>query len=161
MTGRRIKVLVCGGRTYRNVSMVNLVLGALHDAVPIGRVIHGGAAGADTLGGIWARQNDIPVSVFRADWLAHGKAAGPRRTPRLLDEGEPDLVVAFLGGRGTADMVKRAEARLGKIGLPFVMEVDEGGCMPRIRLRLHHQGAGGGVAQTRGYKIGDTRPRRG
>jgi hypothetical protein len=38
----------------------------------------------------------------------------------------------FLAGRGTADMVKRAEARLGKIGLPFVMEVDEGGCMPRI-----------------------------
>jgi hypothetical protein len=27
----------------------------------------------------------------------------------MLDEGKPDLVVAFPGGTGTADMVKRAE----------------------------------------------------
>jgi hypothetical protein len=28
----------------------------------------------------------------------------------MLNEGKPDLVVAFPGGRGTADMVKRARA---------------------------------------------------
>ena len=27
----------------------------------------------------------------------------------MLDHGKPDIVVAFPGGRGTADMVKRAE----------------------------------------------------
>jgi hypothetical protein len=26
----------------------------------------------------------------------------------MLDEGKPDLVIAFPGGRGTADMVKKA-----------------------------------------------------
>ncbi|KWT72357.1 hypothetical protein APY04_0151 [Hyphomicrobium sulfonivorans] len=28
----------------------------------------------------------------------------------MLDAGRPDLVVAFVGGRGTADMVRRARA---------------------------------------------------
>ena len=36
--------------------------------------------------------------------------AGPRRNARMLAEGKPDLVVAFPGGRGTADMVSKARA---------------------------------------------------
>ena len=37
-----------------------------------------------------------------------GKRAGPLRNQRMLDEGKPDLVVAFPGGGGTKDMVRRA-----------------------------------------------------
>jgi hypothetical protein len=43
-----------------------------------------------------------------------GKAAGPIRNQRMIDEGKPDLVIAFPGGRGTADMVSRAK----KAGIP-------------------------------------------
>jgi hypothetical protein len=43
-----------------------------------------------------------------ADWNTHGRAAGPIRNQRMLDEVKPELVVAFPGGRGTADMVRRA-----------------------------------------------------
>jgi len=28
----------------------------------------------------------------------------------MLDKGQPDLVLAFPGGNGTADMIRRAEA---------------------------------------------------
>ena len=72
-------------------------------------VIHGGARGADDLARQWG---EISVGIegveFRADWTARGKAAGMIRNQRMLDEGRPDLVVAFPGGRGTADMVRRA-----------------------------------------------------
>ena len=54
----------------------------------------------------WAR---IPVKEYPADWQKHGRAAGPIRNQQMLDEGKPDLVVAFDGGRGTADMIARAE----------------------------------------------------
>ena len=37
-----------------------------------------------------------------------GKKAGPLRNQRMLDEGKPDLVVAFPGGGGTKDTVRRA-----------------------------------------------------
>lgn len=42
-------------------------------------------------------------------WKDHGKAAGPIRNQLMLDDFKPDLVVAFPGGKGTADMVKKAQ----------------------------------------------------
>ena len=38
----------------------------------------------------------------------NGRKAGPIRNQQMLDEGRPSLVVAFPGGRGMADMVRRA-----------------------------------------------------
>jgi hypothetical protein len=51
----------------------------------------------------------VPIDVYVAQWKKHGRAAGPIRNQRMLDKGKPDLVVAFPGGRGTADMIRRAE----------------------------------------------------
>ena len=48
-----------------------------------------------------------------ADLLTFGRSAGAIRNRDMLDTGKPDLVVAFSGGRGTADMVRRA----GKAGV--------------------------------------------
>ncbi len=47
--------------------------------------------------------------VFRALWERHGRAAGVIRNQAMLDYGI-DLVLAFPGGRGTADMVRRARS---------------------------------------------------
>jgi hypothetical protein len=46
--------------------------------------------------------------VYQADWKGLGRKAGPIRHQQMLDESQPALVVAFPGGRGTADMVCRA-----------------------------------------------------
>jgi hypothetical protein len=58
----------------------------------------------------WAAINYVRTEVFPADWVRHGRAAGPVRNTRMLNDGEPDLVIAFPGGHGTADMVKQARA---------------------------------------------------
>ena len=50
------------------------------------------------------------VEEYPADWKKYGKSAGPLRNQRMIDEGKPDLVVAFPGGVGTADMISRAKA---------------------------------------------------
>jgi hypothetical protein len=71
-------------------------------------IIHGAAPGADTLAGQWAADKGIPVEAFPADWEKHGRAAGPIRNKQMLDDGKPDLVVAFPGGWGTANMCKQA-----------------------------------------------------
>jgi hypothetical protein len=124
-----MRVLVCGGRDYgqRNISRgtpeereldrvraqlqratLDLVLTLIHQEVGIDVVIQGGAAGADELASNWARINRIPVEQFDADWVSLGPSAGPIRNKRMLDEGQPDLVVAFPGGKGTANMLKQA-----------------------------------------------------
>ena len=102
------RVLVCGGRAYADHAHLAVSLEALHAARPFILLIHGAAPGADSLAGQWAEEQGIPVRAFPAAWNLHGKAAGPLRNQEMLDEGRPDLVAAFPGGRGTADMVARA-----------------------------------------------------
>jgi hypothetical protein len=75
-------------------------------------IVHGGADGADALADqaalLWGLQRD----VYRADWSKHGKAAGPIRNQRMIDEGKPDRVIAFRmpgESRGTDDMIRRAQ----------------------------------------------------
>jgi len=56
-----------------------------------------------------ATKPEIKRYVCHADWETHGRAAGPIRNEKMLTW-KPDLVVAFPGGVGTADLVRRAEA---------------------------------------------------
>jgi len=102
-------ILVCGGRTYNNKDKVNEVLSSIHKEKPITVLIHGAAKGADTLAGYWARENNIKEKQYPALWNTHGKAAGIMRNQKMLDDNKVDLVIAFPGGKGTADMVERAK----------------------------------------------------
>jgi hypothetical protein len=112
-----MRVLVCGGRDYADRANVFSTLDRIAcvcDEMPMPDadfvLIHGGATGADAIAHDWAVCSWVETQKFAADWITHGKAAGPIRNQRMLDEGKPDLVVAFSGGRGTADMVRRAKA---------------------------------------------------
>jgi hypothetical protein len=127
-----MKVLVCGGRDFgksptlfppgpecilaqeRYARDKALLWGEL-DALDAGagrvsEVIHGGASGADSLAHYWGLEREVRTVTFNADWKNQGKAAGPLRNQRMLAEGRPDLVLAAPGGKGTADMVRRARA---------------------------------------------------
>lgn len=103
-----MRLLVCGGRDFSDTTLAYRVLDKLHRERMIGVVIEGDARGADRIAGYWARRNRIDNLKFPADWRAHGKAAGPIRNKRMLDEGKPDAVLAFPGGRGTANMIEQA-----------------------------------------------------
>lgn len=105
-----MKMLVCGGRDFRNYDLLKTVLSAFHVTHGLTEIIHGNAQGADRLAGTWADRHNVPKRVFDADWKAHGKAAGPIRNQQMLDEAKPDFVLAFKGGKGTNDMLRRAEA---------------------------------------------------
>jgi hypothetical protein len=103
-----MRVLVCGGRDYEDRAALFAVMDGLREE--ISAVITGGAGGADRLAHIWACRNDAKPEKYMAEWDRYGRAAGPIRNQRMIDEGKPDLVVAFPGGRGTSDMVRRATA---------------------------------------------------
>lgn len=98
------RTLVCGGRNYSDRERVYHFLDHLSPKT----VIEGAATGADTMAGDWAREHNVECLEFKADWDMHGKSAGPIRNQQMIDEGKPTLVVAFPGGKGTADMLARA-----------------------------------------------------
>lgn len=105
-----MRILVCGGRNFRNSEMLGAWLGGVCNRHRISAIIQGGASGADELARLYAEWRSIPVETYEADWKLHGRAAGPIRNQRMLDQGKPDLVIAFPGGSGTADMVRKARA---------------------------------------------------
>jgi aspartokinase-like uncharacterized kinase len=99
-----VRVIVCGGRDYADRRRVVEVLAGLpEDTV----VVHGAARGADRIAGEVATSLGLRVEAHPANWRCHGKAAGPLRNRAMLAAGV-DLVVAFPGGSGSADMVRRA-----------------------------------------------------
>lgn len=125
-----MRLLVCGSRNLGAESlqfMARTILAAanpdLH-LVPRFTLIHGdgppgsrpGAIGADKLSELAAllstQGEELSIKRFPAAWKLHGPKAGPLRNQQMLDEGKPDLVLAFHTdpslGRGTADMVRRA-----------------------------------------------------
>lgn len=121
-----MRVLVCGGRDYSDREHIHSTLSAIDAETPISLLIHGAATGADSAGAAWAEAHGKPPKPFPAQWrdLSHPDAvirtrrdgvkydakAGHRRNALMLSEGQPDLVVAFPGGSGTADMVRIAKA---------------------------------------------------
>jgi predicted Rossmann-fold nucleotide-binding protein len=105
--GRR--VLVCGGGDYQDWLAVAGTLRRARDSSPIGLIIHGCDPGAATLAVRWARVAGVPTSGFDADFRSHGPAAERLRNERMIVESKPDLVIAFPGGEGTADLVSRAK----------------------------------------------------
>ena len=101
-----MKLLVTGARQYGDTDYLNAVL----DCIAPARVIEGAARGADELAHRWAASRGVPNDRYPAEWNKYGRAAGPVRNKRMLDEGSPDLVVAFpeAGGRGTQNMMRQA-----------------------------------------------------
>ena len=105
-----MRVLVCGGRDYNNADYMRKVLDDMHAVTPFDILIYGMARGADDMAKMWATARGVGRLGFPAQWEKYGKQAGPMRNARMLEKGKPDLVIAFPGGRGTADMMRQAKA---------------------------------------------------
>ena len=139
-----MRVLVCGGRRWgwarydasKTLQMLAAaqrrqtyaVLDSIHEQGAIDVVINGDAKGADRLSSQWAGERDVEIVRFPADWGTHGRAAGPIRNEEMLRVGRPDIVVAFPGGHGTANMIGQAldaNVEVLNVDLPLRI-VDEG-----------------------------------
>ncbi|MFA5766445.1 MAG: DUF2493 domain-containing protein [Candidatus Paceibacterota bacterium] len=105
-----IRLLVTGGRAYWDEEELYRVLDKVAEDRTISVLIHGDAAGADTLAGSWAKDRGIPTIAIPADWQRLGRRAGPIRNRVMLEQCSPDLVIAFPGGRGTRDMIRISKA---------------------------------------------------
>lgn len=110
---KRNVVLVCGGRDFTNRSFIYYRLDKLHKKRPITLIVQGFARGADRIADDWATLRKVESTerkyeITPAMWNKYGRSAGPIRNKQMLNE-EPDLVVAFPGGAGTANMITQAE----------------------------------------------------
>jgi len=100
-------VAVTGGRDFNDIERVRRALYQLEPCPTL--LIHGGAVGADTLAAQVAEELGIRTEAFAADWENHKRKAGPIRNAAMVAR-KPDLLLAFPGHRGTANMTRQAIA---------------------------------------------------
>lgn len=114
------RAIVCGGRDYNDVSFIWSVLDEIDQMDGSGaiRLVIDGASdmnrtlsymGANYWAHQWALARGRDTIRVPARWDIHGRAAGPIRNADMLANHNANLVIAFPGGRGTDDMIKRAE----------------------------------------------------
>src|SRR5262249_61605551 len=108
-----MRVIVCGGRNYTDAKAIYAALDLLRPEV----VISGCQTGADTIALNWASERGVETAKYPY-LVDFGRSGGPKRNQQMLEEGKPDLVLAFPGGRGTADVVRRGQGEGNPVGCP-------------------------------------------
>ena len=113
-SGYWMKILICGGRDFKDKSKIYSDLDFYYNLCYENNeslsIISGMAKGADSLEWLYAKEHDLELFEFPADWKHHNNAAGPIRNKKMLDEGKPDLVLAYPTEKsvGTRHMIKIA-----------------------------------------------------
>jgi len=105
-----VKVIIAGSRTLENRAIdIQYILSSLRmDWLSVTEVVSGTARGVDQIGEDWAKDWDIPVKRFPADWDKHGKAAGFIRNGEMADYADACIIIWDGKSNGTKDMMTRA-----------------------------------------------------
>jgi len=94
-----IDLAVVGLRKFQNKEYVFQILDNYSNRFEINKIISGGADGVDTFAKEYAQSHEISFQVFKAEWKLYGRAAGPIRNKKIIEN--CDYVLAFWNGTST------------------------------------------------------------
>lgn len=107
-----MRILVCGGRDCKDEELVWHGINHYRDSTflsdPDDWIIAGAARGVDSFAADYARTYGLRLKEYPADWATYGRKAGYIRNQQMLVQGNPDVILAFPGGKGTKMMVDLA-----------------------------------------------------
>ena len=100
-----LRLIIAGGRDFIDYQYMLESMKLYPRLGDITNVVCGMARGADMMGRRWAKDHDIPVIEYPADWDRHGRSAGYKRNLQMGRCGHE--LVAFWDGesRGTRHMI--------------------------------------------------------
>jgi hypothetical protein len=119
----RVKLLVCGSRTYINYREAEATILAFMEGNKVDEIISGGARGADRLAEVFCRNHNIPNTVMKAEWRKDGaldRGAGFARNLQMLELA--DHVIAFWDGSSPGTKHTFVEAQ--KRGIPVTLVIN-------------------------------------
>lgn len=118
-----IKIVVAGSREYTNYNeakkFIDKCLSRIRENNEI-VIISGGARGADALGERYAKENNLKIEQYHADWETYGRSAGPIRNKIMAQN--CNYVICFWDGksRGTKTMIEYAKQYNKEIRIKFI-----------------------------------------
>ena len=91
------RVIVAGGRYFDDYELLEESLDHLLQNKPNAIIISGTAKGADSLGELYAKKNNLRIERFKPDWNKFAKSAGYKRNAEMAEVANA-LVAFFLAG---------------------------------------------------------------
>lgn len=112
-----MKVIIAGTRDFNDYKRLKHDLDLYRTTANITEIVSGGCRGADLLGEKYAKENNIPVKRFPANWEVYGKKAGPIRNAEMAEYA--DCLIAYWDSksRGTKNMIET----MRKKGKPYLV----------------------------------------
>ena len=111
-----MRTIIAGSREIVDIALLRTAI--LKHQLTITSVISGTARGVDRLGEQWAKENDIPITKYPAQWDLHGKSAGYRRNIDMANVAEQVLILWNGSSVGTKHMVDISR----RLQLPLYIE---------------------------------------
>jgi len=104
-----MRVIIAGSREVKSYDVVEEAI--KESGFAISQVVSGMASGVDALGVLWAKENDVLLAEYPADWKRYGRAAGMIRNKQMSENA--DALVAIWDGKshGTQNMIGTAKAQ--------------------------------------------------
>lgn len=105
------RLIIAGGRDFNDYELVkkeaDIYITEINPTEII--IISGGAKGVDALGEKYAKENNLQVEIFKADWSKFGRAAGPKRNAEMAKN--CTHLLSFWNGlsKGTKSMISLAK----------------------------------------------------
>ena len=108
-----IKVIIAGTRDFNDYAFlkknVDYFLQGINPNSEEIEIVSGNARGADKLGERYAKEHNLPVKLFPANWDKYGKRAGYLRNQEMANYS--DVLIAFWDekSKGTKHMIDIAK----------------------------------------------------
>lgn len=108
MNGDIMRLIIAGSRTITQYGFVEASIAFLGIKDDIEEIVCGMAAGVDTLGMRFAKENNIPVKQFPANWYKYNKSAGPIRNAEMAQYANALLLIWDGVSKGSKNMLEQA-----------------------------------------------------
>jgi len=113
-----MRTIIAGSRNITNYALV--VMAVANSGFNITVVLCGDARGVDMLGEEWAKDHNVPVEHYPADWSRYGKRAGYIRNEEMGANAEALVAVWDGTSRGTEHMINIAREKDLKVYIEAV-----------------------------------------
>ncbi len=101
-----MKILIAGSRTITDMDILLKVIKLSgYKITSSDEIVSGGARGVDTLAEIYAKNNGIPIKIFKPDWDKYGKSAGVIRNYEMAKYCDIGIVI-HNGSNGSMNMIR-------------------------------------------------------
>lgn len=104
-----MKLIVAGSREFGNYQLLSKHLDEINSKYDITEIVSGTASGADSLGELYAKEHNIPIKRFPANWNKYGRSAGYIRNKDMAHYADACICFWMNKSKGTGHMINLAK----------------------------------------------------